>query len=101
MDIISGTELLKFFLSLVFVLALMGGLSLLLKRFGQGRHALPPKKRRLKIIEMLPLDSKRRLVIIERDDKQHLVLLGANNETVIEGGFEAKETTETGETESV
>lgn len=77
--------ILKFCAALVFVLALMGGLALGLKKLGltQGGSAAPGK-RRLKIIESLPLDARRRAVILRRDDTEHLVILGPNGETVVE-----------------
>jgi flagellar protein FliO/FliZ len=40
--------------------------------------------RRLKIIETLPVGAKHKAVLIQRDDRQHLILLGANSDTVIE-----------------
>lgn len=76
--------------ALTFVLALMGILAFALKRYGVGGGALmiAPKNRRLKILETLPLDSRRRAVLIARDEKQHLVILGPNGETVIESGID-------------
>jgi flagellar protein FliO/FliZ len=76
---------LKFIAALIFVLALMGGLAYVLKRLGYGQGAmLSTAKKRLKIIEILPLDGRRKAVILQRDDKQHLVLLGVSGETVVE-----------------
>jgi flagellar protein FliO/FliZ len=84
-------DYLKFFLALVFVLALMGGLSLVLKRLGLGAASmLPPDKRRLKILEILPLDSRRKAVLLERDDVTHLVILSQTGETVVETNIQGK-----------
>lgn len=76
--------------ALTFVLALMGLLAFALKRYGAsgGTLMLAPKNRRLKILETLPLDSRRRAVLIARDEKQHLVILGPNGETVVESGID-------------
>lgn len=41
------------------------------------------RKRRLRVVESLALDGRRRLAIIKCDDAEHLIVLGANNETVI------------------
>jgi flagellar protein FliO/FliZ len=86
-------DYLKFFFALVFVLALMGGLTYLLKRVGWGQSGISPLgskiKKRLKIVEILPLDARRKAVIIQRDDTQHLVLLGPSGETVIETNIKA------------
>lgn len=76
--------------ALIFVLALMGLLAFVLKRYGAGSALIPGSgKRRLKILETLPLDSRRRAILIARDEKQHLVILGPNGETVIESGIDA------------
>ena len=81
----TGTQIIKAIAALIFVVGLMSGLALLLKKLGLS-GALPVKQgeKRLKIIEVLPLDARRKLAIIERDDQQHLIILGANSETVIE-----------------
>lgn len=75
----------KFLAALLLVLGLMGGLAVALRRFGFGGQAmLPADKRRLKLQEVLHLDARRKLVLVSRDDAEHLLILGANNETVIE-----------------
>ena len=81
-------QIFKAIAALIFVLGLMGGLTLILKKLGLS-GALPVKSgdKRLKVIEVLPLDGRRKIAIIQRDDKQHLILLGGNTETVIESGF--------------
>ncbi len=81
-------QILKAVAALVFVLALMGGLSLVLKKLGLS-SAMPIKSgdKRLKLVEILPLDGRRKIAIVQRDDVQHLILLGGNEETVIETGF--------------
>ena len=79
-------DLVRVFLALAFIVALMGGLAFVMKRLGLSDIPTAPKgeKKRLKLVESLVLDRSRRLVIIQRDDKQHLVILGPNSETVIE-----------------
>ncbi len=75
----------KFVAALVFVLALMAGLGMVLKRIGLGPGSmLSSDKRRLKIIEILPLDARRRAVLLRRDNAEHLVILGPSGETVVE-----------------
>lgn len=84
------TDYVKFAAALVLVLSLMGGLAFVMKRLGLGRHAaISPAKKRLKILEILPLDARRRLVLLQRDNRQHLVILGPSGETVIESNIEA------------
>ncbi|MGH6953562.1 MAG: FliO/MopB family protein [Alphaproteobacteria bacterium] len=76
----------RFFLALVFVLALIGLAAWLVRRFGPGGRSAPrwAKSRRLKLLESLPLDGRRRLVLVARDEAEHLILLGASAETVVE-----------------
>ncbi len=82
---------LKFMLALVFVLALIGLLAWLARRFGFGVRTAPAsgKGRRLSIVEVTPVDAKRRLVLVRRDTTEHLLLLGATGERVIETGIPA------------
>ncbi len=78
-------QILKLIAALVFVLSLMGGLAFLLKKSGiTGAMASSSGPRRLKVLETLPLDGRRKLVLLQRDNKQHLVILGVNGETVVE-----------------
>lgn len=88
MDVISTDlpQFMRLIIALAIVLILMGGLSFVLKKLGlaQNTNVKSGDKRRLKIIESLPLDARRRVIILQRDDKQHVVILGANSETVIE-----------------
>ncbi|MGQ0527236.1 MAG: FliO/MopB family protein [Alphaproteobacteria bacterium] len=78
-------DIFRLLAALCFVLALMGGLTLILKKLGlAGAPSVKPARRRLKIIETLNLDARRRLVLIERDDTQHLVILGGSSETIVE-----------------
>jgi len=84
MDVITTSQILQLIFALGFVVLLMAGLAYIIKRLGLA-HAMPVNKsqKRLKIIESQALDGRRRLVIIQCDDKQHLVILGINGETVI------------------
>ena len=80
-----ATDYLKFAAALVFVLSLMGGLAYVFKRFNLAGPGMGMTgNRRLKVIESLPLDARRKLLIIARDDAQHLVILGPAGETVVE-----------------
>ena len=82
-------EIFRIIAALVFVLALMGGLMFVLRKMGYATQNTPGKKRRLKLVEVMHIDSRRKVAIIQRDEKQHLVLLGQNGETVIESGIES------------
>ena len=77
-------------LALVFVLGLIGLLALLARRLGLGfpiRATQLGRDRRLDIVEVSPLDGKRRLVLIRRDHIEHLILISPNSELVIETGI--------------
>jgi flagellar protein FliO/FliZ len=100
-------QIMRGLLALVFVLGLIGGITLLAKRFGFTPRATLPKRsrrsiggqkassgRRLAIVEVLPVDAKRRLVLIRRDDKEHLIMLGADRELLIESGATSPDLTD-------
>lgn len=85
MEFISLAQILKFFFALLFVLSLMLGLTFVLRTLENKRFKLRSiEKKRLGISETLILDNKRKLLLIHRDDKEHLIMLGPNEETVIE-----------------
>ena len=87
---------LQFFFALIFVLGLIGALALLLRHFGFGgavrlqRH-LTGRRRRLEVMDVLAVDARRRLVLVRRDDTEHLILFGVNEDTLIEGCISAPE----------
>lgn len=84
-------EYLRFIASLAVVLALMGLLAYALKRagLGDGAPSLPGRKKRLGIVETKAIDPRHRLALIRRDDREHLVILGPQGQTVIEAGIPA------------
>ena len=79
---------LRFVLALLFVLGLIGLIGYLLRRYGFGTTGLIPhrigQERRLAVIEVASVDARRRLVLVRRDSREHLILLGATTETIIE-----------------
>lgn len=76
---------LRFALALILVLGLIALLAWLLRRFGMGVKMT--KGRRLGIVEAQMLGPRHRLMLIRRDDVEHLVIVGPASETVIEGGI--------------
>lgn len=88
MDVISPElpQIARLLIALTMVIALMGGLAFVLKKLGLAtpQSIRTGDKRRLKIIESLPLDARARLMIIECDGTQHLIISGGNGETVIQ-----------------
>jgi flagellar protein FliO/FliZ len=79
---------LRSLLAFVVVLALIAAAALAARRLGLGGGGgSPGRRRRTSIVEVTPLDAKRRLVLIRRDDVEHLLLLGAVGDHVIERGI--------------
>jgi flagellar protein FliO/FliZ len=80
----------RFLAALLFVLGLIALVAWLARRFRLGPGAPAGAARRLAVLETLPLDARRRLVLIRRDDTEHLLLLGADGNRVVEGGISAR-----------
>jgi flagellar protein FliO/FliZ len=86
----------RFLIALVIVVALIGALAWLVKRFGWGRRFIATSgTRRLAVLEVLPLDGKRRLILLRRDQAEHLVLLGSERDLLIESGIETRPAAQT------
>ena len=82
-------ESFRYVAALIFVLSLIALLAWAVRRFGlAGYRPVGGPVRRLRIVETMALDAKRRLVLFRRDGVEHLVLLG-ERETVIESGLVA------------
>lgn len=79
-------SILKYIFAFGFVIGLMYLLAYAARYFGMGN--LPTRKlgdkKRLSIVEILPLDAKRRLVIIKVDNTEHLLLTGGTNDIIID-----------------
>ncbi len=84
----------RFIMALVFVLALIALAGWAVRRFGGLRMGIPARagNRRLEIVEIAPIDSKRRLVLVKRDDTEHLLLLGITQDLVVETGISSHRT---------
>jgi flagellar protein FliO/FliZ len=80
---------LRFALALILVLGLIALLAWLLRRFGMGVKM--SKGRRLAIVEAQMLGPRHRLMLIRRDDAEHLVIVGPGSETVVESGIKRAE----------
>jgi flagellar protein FliO/FliZ len=77
-------------LVLILVIGLILGLARVLKHFGlaDGGRMLG-RRRRLVTVESTSLDGRHRVVLLRRDDVEHLVLVGPNTSQVIERGIPA------------
>jgi flagellar protein FliO/FliZ len=78
---------LRAILALVLVLGLIGGAAWAARRFGPAllfAAAKPKGERSLGVIETLSLDARHRLVLVRRDDRRHLLLIGPGQSLVVE-----------------
>lgn len=83
-----GPDYIRFVLALAFVLALMGIVAHLLKRYGTGRFAMPSKTdKRLTVIETRMVDSRHKLALVKCDDQEHLLLISPENQCVIQSNI--------------
>ncbi|MBV9550947.1 MAG: flagellar biosynthetic protein FliO [Alphaproteobacteria bacterium] len=95
-------NLMRYAAALLFVLAL-AGVALLVKRYGSnpqafrdsfagklGKWDFKMPERRLAVVETLVLGPKQRLLIIRRDDVEHLVLSGPEGASIIEHNIPVK-----------
>lgn len=80
----------KLIVSLVIVLALIGFVVLVLRRFGMrglGNFTSQGRQPRLAVMDVAHLDQRRKLVIVRRDTVEHLIMIGGPNDVVIEQGI--------------
>src|SRR5690349_22230715 len=78
----------RFILALAGVLALIAIAAFILKRVGWGGMRTPRSaQKRLGISAAIALDGRRRLVLVRRDDVEHLLLVGGPADLVVETGI--------------
>lgn len=85
------TLLLRAVAALILVLGLIGLGAWALRRLGWGIKAAGPKtgERRLAVREVLSLDARHRLVLVARDGREHLLLLGLDGNRIVESDIGA------------
>ncbi|MGQ3672680.1 FliO/MopB family protein [Xanthobacter sp. TB0136] len=75
--------------SLVVIIALLGLTAFIIRRMGR-KSSVPamPRPRtgraRLSVVDAVPVDQDRRLVLVRRDDTEHLLLTGGVSDVVVE-----------------
>jgi hypothetical protein len=76
----------KFILAFVVVLALIALTAWLVRRFGANRLGGNTRGRqpRLAVIDAATVDGRRKLVLIRRDNVEHLMMIGGPNDLVVE-----------------
>ena len=80
----------KFFIAFVIVLALIGGVAWLVRRFSTGglsASSARGRQARLGVIEATAVDNRRRLVLVRRDNVEHLIMLGGPTDLVVEANI--------------
>ncbi len=76
----------RFFIAFLVVLALIGLTAWLVRRFGANRlgGAARGRQPRLAVIDAATVDGRRRLVLIRRDNIEHLLMIGGPTDLVVE-----------------
>ena len=89
----------KYIVGLLIVLGLIALVALLARRLGMVPRATrdPSAPRRLSITDVISVDAKRRLVLVKRDNQEHLLLLGPERDIVVERNISVNENAEQGD----
>jgi hypothetical protein len=79
----------RFFIAFLVVLALIGLTAWLVRRFGSNRlgSAARGRQPRLAVIDAATVDGRRRLVLIRRDNIEHLLMIGGPTDVVVEANI--------------
>jgi flagellar protein FliO/FliZ len=77
---------LKFFMVFLVILAVIAAIAWALRRFGSGRLGVTTRGRqpRLAVIDYATVDSRRRLILVRRDNVEHLLMIGGPGDVVVE-----------------
>lgn len=88
----SGNTVVTAVLALAIVLVLIVLVSWLLKFISNASgKAVRGRNKRLAVIDTLNVDQKRQLLIVRRDNVEHLILIGGPQDLVVEAGFPVQE----------
>ena len=80
-------QALTFFFAFVVVLALIGVVAWLIRRFASNRLGANTQRGRmprLAVIDAAAVDGRRRLVLVRRDNVEHLLMIGGPSDIVVE-----------------
>ncbi len=78
-------QYIKFVMALLFVVVLIVAVAWLMRRIGLGGVSTGViRHRRLNVVEVMAIDAKRRLVLVRHDDREHLILLSAAGDLLVE-----------------
>ncbi len=79
----------RFFLAFLIVLGLIGVAAWAVRRFGSARlgGAVRGRQPRLSVTEYASIDARRRLLLVRRDNVEHLVMIGGPSDIVVEANI--------------
>src|SRR5271154_4692138 len=89
-DSVFGAEMplaVRFFLAFLIVLGLIGATAWGVRRFGAGRlgsGSARGRQPRLAVIDYASVDGRRRLILVRRDNVEHLLMIGGPTDVVVE-----------------
>jgi hypothetical protein len=89
LDTLFGAEMppaVRFLLAFLIVLGLIGVTAWAVRRFGAGRLGANARGRqpRLAVIDYASVDGRRRLILVRRDNVEHLLMIGGPTDVVVE-----------------
>jgi flagellar protein FliO/FliZ len=76
----------RFFVAFLIVLGVIGAIWWIVRRFGSGRLGVGTRGRqpRLAVIDYASVDNRRRLILVRRDNVEHLLMIGGPSDIVVE-----------------
>src|SRR6516225_7898146 len=76
----------RFFVAFLIVLGVIGAIWWTVRRFGSGRLGASTRGRqpRLAVIDYASVDNRRRLILVRRDNVEHLLMIGGPTDIVVE-----------------
>jgi flagellar protein FliO/FliZ len=76
----------RFFVAFLIVLGVIGAIWWIVRRFGSGRRGASTRGRqpRLAVIDYASVDNRRRLILVRRDNVEHLLMIGGPSDIVVE-----------------
>ncbi len=80
----------QFFLAFVIVLGLIGATAWAVRRFGAGTiggAGMRGRQPRLAVVDYASIDGRRRLLLVRRDNVEHLVMIGGPTDVVVESNI--------------
>jgi flagellar protein FliO/FliZ len=80
----------QFFLAFIVVLGLIGVAAWLVRRLGAGRLGgvgVRGRQPRLAVVDYANVDGRRRLILVRRDNVEHLVMIGGPSDVVVEANI--------------